>query len=275
MRRSYWTIGLTALAIAGAAKCAAPALAHVIAPQYSIFDNGALHAVTNLQMLVPLLALGVALGRGERVGAAGSGLLWLAAFVIGAMWWNRPGNPFAGFGTPIAFLAVGLALMSSGSRWAAISASLAAVVVGIYTGGIGRLEDASPGLPGWFTLGIAIGAGLAVFFATEGAASYRRAWLTIPVRIAASWLLAIGLMFFGLALKPPTTLATTAVSSDGTPDVSSCPGPHRHGLDGEIICLPVPTIDKAGTPSSIARYGNGPPVLDGAAGQPRGGQAAP
>ena len=37
--------------------------AHIIAPAYSLFDNGALHAVLTLQLAVPLVALGLALGR--------------------------------------------------------------------------------------------------------------------------------------------------------------------------------------------------------------------
>ena len=245
------------------AAAASPPLAHVIAPQYSVFDNGALHAVGNLQLLAPLLALGVALGRGGRWDAAGDWVLWLAAFAAGALLWNRPGNPFAGFGTPLAFMAAGAALMLTG-RAAAIVGALAAVVVGVYSGGIGRQEDPATDWPGWFTLGIGIGAGLVVFFAAEAAFSYRRVWLTIPVRIVASWLLAIGFMFLGLALKPPTakTPAAPAAAADaGLPDTSPCPGPHRHGLDGEFICLPVPTIDDKGTPSSIVKYGNAPPIL--------------
>jgi len=262
--RAGWAVALAA--------ASAPASAHVIAPDYSVFDNGALHALVNLQTLVPLLALGVALGRGSRRVAVLSGLGWLAAFAAGVLLWNRPGNPIAGFGTPLAFLAGGAALMFSGRPGAMIS-GLSAIIVGGLAGGLGRQEDPSIGVAGWFTLGVGIGGALVVFFAAEAAAGYRPAWLTIPTRIAASWLLAIGLMFLGLALRPPqANVAGTAGSAN---DASTCPGPHRHGLDGELICLPVPTIDDAKTPSSISRYGGTPPVLENPGTPPSGGQPAP
>ena len=251
-----------------------PLQAHVIAPQYAVFDNGALHAVVTQQLVVPVLALGIALGRGQRGSATAGGLLWLASFATGALLWNRPGNPFAGFGTPLAFLAAGAALGSQG-RWGAGLAAFAAVVIGVYVGGIGRQEDVAAGWPGWFTAGVAVGASLILFFAAEAARRYRRPWQTIPVRITASWLLAIGVMLFGLVLKPPAKSPAPAIDATAA-DTSPCPGPHKHGLDGEFICLPVPTIDDKGTPSSIAKYGNAPPVLsDPAPAKPPGGGAAP
>jgi hypothetical protein len=264
---------LTAIVSSSAVAAAAPACAHVIAPQYSVFDNGALHSVANLQLLVPLLALGIALGRSSRLGAVLLGTLGVAAFAAGALLWNQPGNPLAGFGTALAFVAGGAALMFAGGTGLALT-SLAALVVGVFAGGIGRQEDPTQGLPGWFTLGVGIGAALVVFFANEGAALYRPAWLPIPLRIVASWLLAIGVMFFGLALKPPPPATDSATISADSSDASPCPGPHRHAPDGEIICLPVPAIDKAGTPSSIARYGNAPPPDITLPGQRPGGSGA-
>ena len=240
-------------------------LAHVIAPEYSVFDNGALHSAVNPQLLVPLLALGISLGRGTRMSAGVAGAIWAAAFWAGAAFWGQPGNPLAGFGTPLAFMAAGAALMATG-RLGMLLTACAAIIVGVYTGGIGRQEDPANGVAGWFTLGIGVGAALVLFFTSEAAAHYRPSWLNIPVRIVASWLLAIGVMFLGLTFKQPAASITTPppATNGAVVDTSPCPGPHKHGLDGEFICLPVPTIDKAGTPSSIARFGNAPPVIEGA-----------
>ena len=48
--------------------------AHIIAPAYSLFDNGALHAVLTLQLAMPLVALGLALGAAAL--ADGAGMRW-------------------------------------------------------------------------------------------------------------------------------------------------------------------------------------------------------
>jgi len=255
------------------ALSAGPASAHVIAPSYSVFDNGALHAAISPQLMVPLLALGVALGRGSRTAAINCGLLWLAAFFAGALLWNRPGNPLAGFGTPLAFMAAGAALLSPG-RLAWMACAAGALIIGVATGGIGRLEDLSSDTPGWFTLGTGCGAALILFFAAEASSRFKPGWLTIPVRIAASWLMAIGLMFLAVAIKPPAPTAP-ATATNTAADASPCPGPHKHGLDGEFICLPVPVIEGTSTPSSIAKYGNAPPVLSDTVAPRQNGPGAP
>lgn len=262
-----------AAALAVLCLCAATAGAHVIAPGYSVFDNGALHAAISPQLAVPLVALGVALGRGSRTAAINCGLLWLAAFFAGALLWNRPGNPLAGFGTPLAFMAAGAALLSPG-RFAWAACAFGALLIGAATGGIGRLEDLASDTPGWFTLGTGCGAALILFFAAEASSRYNPGWLAIPVRIAASWLMAIGLMFLAVTLRPPAS-ATQAAATATPADTSPCPGPHKHGLDGEFICLPVPVIEGTSTPSAIAKYGNAPPVLSNPTGPKQGGPAAP
>ena len=239
--------------------------AHIIAPDYSAFDNGALHALLTLQLAVPLAALGLALGRLPWRPAVVCGLLILAGLCIAAFGWPTSAMPVATYATPVAFLATGLALISAGTRYAGWIAPVAAIDAGAHAGLLGRNE--SPGT--WFALGTTVGGAEVVIFPALLAARYWRPWMTIPARIVASWLLAIGFMFFGLALRPLPPGATVAPETETTAQVAACPGGHKHGVNGEFICLP-PTTDpiKAATPN-ITKYDNAPPDVGSSA--PKGG----
>lgn len=250
---------------------ASPASAHAIAPQYAIFDAGALRAMAAPRLLVPLVGLGMALGRRSWPYPAAGGVGAAVAFAVGAMVWNQPGNPLAGLGTPLAFLAAGACLMATG-RLGAVLTQLAALCIGAYEGGIARQEGMAQGSPGWFTIGLGVGGALVVFFSYYGTAQYNPSWFGIARRVVASWMLAVALMLFGLALKPP---APDLQAGTEPADISPCPGPHRHAPDGEVICLFVPKAGKSGTPASIVRPGGGTSDL-GQSGPPRHrAQAAP
>ena len=170
---------------------------HVIAPQYSMFDNGALHLVVTPHMLVPLLGLGFALGQIGRKAAAGAGALWLAAFAVSSLAAPPLDAQKLALLVPLTFLLAGAALISP--RWCAPAAAAA---LGFCTAQLALSEAATSGLSPWFTLGLGTGAGLVLFFAAEGTVRSWRDWFKLPARIIASWLMAAGIMFFGLALKP-------------------------------------------------------------------------
>jgi hypothetical protein len=237
--------------------------AHIIAPEYSLFDNGALHAVATLQLAVPLLALGIALGRLGWRAAASCGALALFGVLAVTFEWPQTALRLANVSTPLSFLAAGLALIAGGTRFADRLAQIAALVVGLHAGLMGRTEDAS----GMFALGAAVGGAELLIFPALLSARFWRPWLTIPTRIAASWLLAVGLMFLGLALRPLPQGSTIAPETPA--QIAACPNGHRHGVNGEFICLP-PTADavKAATPN-ITKYDNAPPEVGTSA--PKGG----
>ena len=257
--------------VGGLLLAASPASAHAIAPQYAVFDAGALRALTAPRLLVPLIGLGVALGQRSWPFSAAGGIGAAVAFALGAVAWNQPGNPLAGLGTPLAFLAAGASLMATGRLGAALT-ELAAVCIGAYGGGIARQEGAAQGSPGWFTIGLGVGGALVVFFSYYGSARYNPIWLGIARRVLASWMIAIAVMLFGLALRSPGPDLQTGTEPA---DISPCPGPHRHAPDGEVICLSDPKADKPGTPASVVRPGAGTSEI-GQSGPPRHRtQAAP
>jgi len=198
---------------------------------------------------VPLVALGLALGRLPwRMAALCSGLIivGLAAALAAPL-------PVAAYSTPIAFFAAGLALIAAGTRFALGLAIATALLIGAQAGLIGASDSPGP----MFALGTVAGGAEMVFFPALLTARAWRPWMTIPFRIAASWLLAVGFMFFGLALRPLPTGST--VATDTPAQLAACPGPHRHGVNGEFICLPPDPNEK--TPN-LKKYDSKPPVLD-------------
>ena len=211
------------------------AIAHIIAPQYSFFDNGALHNFLTLQQVVPLLAFGAALGGLAPTVARGHGAAFLAALTAAGLWWSLTGQSLAAYATPFAFLTGGAALISGGSRFAAWLGGLAAIVIGIQAGGAGQPEGPRGMDAAMFVLGAGLGAMLIVFYAAYAVWRFRRPWFSIPTRIAGSWLLAIGFMFLGLSLRPvPPVVDNSSIPT------AACRGPHKHGPDGEFICLAKP-----------------------------------
>lgn len=209
------------------------ASAHIIAPQYSVFDNGALHTVLTLQQVVPLLALGAALGTLPQKTVMVCGTVLLTAFTVAALWWGVSGHSLSAYSTPLAFLAGGAALISRQSKVSGWLCGLGSMIIGVHLGGLGQQDAALTSSAPMFALGSGIGAALVVFYAAYATNRFQRPWQIVPARIAGSWLLAIGFMFLGLTLRPPPP----PVADDSNLPTATCPGPHKHGPDGEFICL--------------------------------------
>ena len=228
------------MALTAATACnlwtALQASAHIIAPQYSVFDNGALHTVLTLQQVVPLLALGAAFGTLPQKTALVCGAVFLTAFTAAALWNSVSGQSLTAYSTPLAFLAGGAALISRQSKLSVWLSGLGSMIVGVHLGSLGQQDGAAVARDPMFALGSGIGAVLVLFYAAYLTNRFQKPWQIIPARIAGSWLLAIGFMFLGLALRP----LPPAVVDDSTLPTATCPGPHKHGPDGEFICLAKP-----------------------------------
>lgn len=231
--RGHRAMMALAAAMASNLGTALQASAHSIAPQYSVFDNGALHTVLTLHQVVPLLALGAALGTLPQKTVMVCGTVLLTAFTVAALWWGVSGHSLLAYSTPLAFLAGGAALISRQSKVSGWLCGLGSMIIGVHLGGFGQQDAALTSSAPMFALGSGIGAALVVFYAAYAAHRFQRPWLIIPARIAGSWLLAIGFMFLGLALRP----LPAPVVDDANLPTATCPGPHKHGPDGEFICL--------------------------------------
>lgn len=127
------------------------------------------------------------------------------------------------------FLAFGVVLIGS-SRWAGWLTVPACLIAGGLAG-----CGADPQLihdPVQIAVLAIVAAG--AFGIAAVAKRWARNWLAIPRRIAASWMIAAGLLMLALLAKP----AGFSIAQKTTPAFHDPNLPHIHGENGEIIYLP-------------------------------------
>jgi len=185
---------------AGIAVClllaAGSAYAHSAARGAGDFYAGALHALTALEHVLPFLALGILAGQQGRKAEPVLLVfcLALAAGATAAIW--IPPQPYVGL------LNIFSAILFGGLVAAARSLPMAfcygiAAVFGLghgFANGAGMIEQSKPYL---FIPGVAL-AGLAVtaygLIVTDFLLRRKPAWIHIAVRVAGSWIAAIGIL---------------------------------------------------------------------------------
>lgn len=190
----------TQAARTGVAACllfsAGTAYAHSAARGAGDFYAGALHALTALEHVLPFLALGILAGqqgrKAEPVLLVFS--LALAAGATAALW--APPLPYAGLLNIVSAILFGGLVAASWSLPMTLHYGLA-VVFGLshgFANGAGMIEQTKPYL---FIPGVAL-AGLAVTVYGLMVADYllrrKAAWIHIAVRVAGSWIAAIGIL---------------------------------------------------------------------------------
>ena len=192
-------IRLVLAALLFACCCAAPASAHLVQTGFGTLYDGIAHLVLTPGDLLVVLGLGLLAGlRGAATARALVFALvgaWLCACLLGAMW------PVAGELAWASALSVPLcgALVASNAPLTRTPAALLAALVGAlhgYANGA-TLRPVDP-------LAL-LGALLACFtLVTLSAASVielRRSWQHIAVRVAGSWIAAIGLLLLGWQMR--------------------------------------------------------------------------
>jgi hydrogenase/urease accessory protein HupE len=185
-----------------AAICwAGPAHAHALSDRFGAFYGGMLHPLTALEHVLPFVALGLLAGQqGARAArwlllAFPLGLLVGTAFaaLVPAGFWVTPLNR-------LSFVVLGL-LLAAAWRIPLVLLLALGALVGLshgYDNGREVTADSAlylfvPGvaLVGFITTALASAATLAL--------SARADWPGVAVRIAGSWIAAIGIMMIGLA----------------------------------------------------------------------------
>ena len=190
-------VPLTAFALTALAW-ATPASAHSVNKRFGDFYGGMLHPVTAVEHLFPVLALGLLAGQqGARVAR------WVVlAFPIGLcvgvmLGTNFAPNDYISWTNKISLLVLGLLVAASVrvplSGLLAIALLLGAAHGYEYTAGIPQRVTMHMFLPGMLVSGIAL---VAVMAAT--AVSLRLPWQQIALRVAGSWIAAIGLLSIGV-----------------------------------------------------------------------------
>jgi len=187
---------------AGIAVClllsASSAFAHSAARGAADFYAGALHVLTALEHVLPFLALGILAG---QLGRKAEPVLLvfclaLAAGATAALW--APPLPYVALLNMLSAIVFGGLVAASWSLPMAFCYGIAALF-GLshgFANGAGMIEQTKPYL---FVPGVAL-AGLAVtaygLIVTDYLLRRQAGWMHIAVRVAGSWIAAIGILVF-------------------------------------------------------------------------------
>jgi urease accessory protein len=181
-------------------SCPSRAEAHLVTTGLGPLYDGLLHVALTPEDLVPVLALALLAGlRGVTHGRRALFVLpaaWLLGGVIGLAVHGGASSSW----TALSFVLLG-GLVASDARLPLGATTLLAALLGL---GHGYLNGASLAGPGLGTVGL-LGIVAAVFSLVALAASFvvplRAAWARVVVRVAGSWIAAIGLLLIGWAIR--------------------------------------------------------------------------
>ena len=197
-RRLIAAVGSLALA-----SWPAGAEAHLVTTGLGPLYDGLLHFALTPEDLVPALALALLAGlRGAAHGRRALFVLpaaWLLGGLIGV---TAPGG-VSSVATSLSFVVVG-GLIAADTRLPLAATTLLAALLGL---GHGFLNGSSLARPGIGVVGL-LGIAAAVFALVALGASIviplRATWARVVVRVAGSWIAAVGLLLVGWGLRPGT-----------------------------------------------------------------------
>lgn len=171
-----------------------PAHAHLMTTGVGPFYDGALHVLASVDQLLPLLAL--CLLAGLRGKACGRAILFglpppLLAGAASGRW--GPPLSFIGIASTLLLLALG-GLVAADAPLPRRAVILTAVGCGLLIGYANGAAMAEARLGAASLLGIATTGFVAAALVTAFVVSLRAAWMRIAVRVAGSWMVALGLL---------------------------------------------------------------------------------
>ncbi len=194
--------GLTVLLAAGGILfLAPPAGAHLMNTGFGPFYDGLAHLFVTPQDLLPVLALSLYAGlRGARSGRAVLFILpaaWLAGTIAGGLFAAASTRPAA-----LAILTIALGALLASDRPLPVSGVAAlAVLLGLTNGGFNGIELARAQAGALPALGVACAIFVLVALAAGNIVSVSASWARVAVRVAGSWIAAIGLLMLGWSIR--------------------------------------------------------------------------
>ena len=204
MRRRETSVSRVCVVAVGAAACGLlprPAEAHLVTTGLGPVYDGISHVLMSPDDLVPILAMSLLAGlNGPRAGRRTLFALtsaWLAGGIAGFVVGH---TPMPGTVAAASFLALG-GLTAAGRRLSPGVVTAVAVLVGCVHGwsngaGIAEAQREAASLVGIAGITFVIVALVSAFVV-----SLRAAWARIAVRVAGSWIAAIGLLMLGWSLR--------------------------------------------------------------------------
>jgi urease accessory protein len=189
-------------AIALVVALAPPAEAHMMTTGFGPFYDGLAHLVSTPEVLLAVIALALLAGlRGARAGR-------LALFALPSGWIAGEGLGWLARG-PAAPIVVAAIVMVALGALAALDAPLPAALVSAIAAAIGLsggvqngAEIAAAGASAPVAVGAACGLFAIMSLVAGQVASLQAPWARIVVRVAGSWIAAVGLLLLGWSLRP-------------------------------------------------------------------------
>jgi urease accessory protein len=183
---------------------APPAHAHLINTGFGPFNDGLTHLFVTPEDLLPVIALALLAGlRGPRFGRAvlfALPVAWLVGSAAGLLLAPPITLPVA---ETIVTIALGVLLAADRPLPLALVACLA-ILLGLFHGILNGSELPKTSSPGEISAaGVAAALFVAVSLLAGQAASMRVRGARLAVRVAGSWIVAIGLLMLGWAMRVP------------------------------------------------------------------------
>lgn len=175
--------------------------AHLVSTGVGPFYDGAAHFFVSFEEILPVLALALFAGlrgpRGGRILIAALPAGWIVGGVLGLVFRGASPAPIA---NTLLLLASGV-LLAWDREIPPSGVAAAAGLAGLWIGfGNGRaMAQAGAGLLG--TIGAAVAAFLLATLAAALATRLRSGWTRIAVRVAGSWIAALGILALGWSLR--------------------------------------------------------------------------
>jgi len=194
----FWlTLAITLIA-------APPAHAHLMNTGFGPFNDGLTHLFVTPEDLLPVIAIALMAGlRGPRFGRAvllALPVAWLAGTAAGFLLAAPIALPLA---ETIVTIALGVLLATESALPFAFVTCLA-ILLGLLHGILNASELPKTSLSSLISAaGVAVALFGAVSLLAGQAASMRVRWARVAVRVAGSWIVAIGLLMLGWAMRVP------------------------------------------------------------------------
>ena len=178
--------------------------AHLMNTGFGPFYDGLTHLFVTPEDLLPVIALALLAGlRGPRFGRAvlfALPVAWLAGSAVGLLLAPQVTLPVA---ETIVTIALG-ALLAADCPLPVAAVGGLAILLGLLHGTLNGSELPKTNASGQiFAAGVAAALFVVVSLLAGQAASVRALWARVAVRVAGSWIVAIGLLMLGWAMRVP------------------------------------------------------------------------
>jgi len=193
---------MPALALASMPAWVPPARAHLVNTGFGPFYDGLVHPFVTPEDLLPVLALTLLAGlRGPRFGRTVLFVLpaaWLVGTAAGRLLVSQATLSPAIVAVPTIVLG---ALVAADRPLPLPPVAGLAIVLGLLNGGWNGIELGQAGSGGLGAIGVACSLFVVVALVAGQVSSFRAPWARLVVRVAGSWIAAIGLLMLGWSVR--------------------------------------------------------------------------